>query len=82
MYVLQFGMLIEFLFEKLPKLEKVNGQAVGDLEVSLKPFGLAWFSYALDITHNYYFLLSRLRIYRLIKISVFLSEYSYENLCN
>lgn len=30
---LQFGMLIEFLFEKFPNFEDVNETAVGDLQV-------------------------------------------------
>ncbi|KAF7142696.1 hypothetical protein RHSIM_Rhsim05G0038200 [Rhododendron simsii] len=30
----QFGMLIEFLFEKFPNMEVVSDQAIGDLEVS------------------------------------------------
>lgn len=33
MFLLQFGMLIEFLFEKFPNGE-VNDQAIGELEVS------------------------------------------------
>ncbi|KAG6390679.1 hypothetical protein SASPL_148418 [Salvia splendens] len=32
----QFGMLIEFLFEKFPSLEVVNDQAIGDLEAFYK----------------------------------------------
>ncbi|KAL7204665.1 hypothetical protein ACSBR2_017729 [Camellia fascicularis] len=35
-YVLQFGMLIEFLFEKFPNVEVVNDQAIGDLEAFYK----------------------------------------------
>ena len=35
-YVLQYGMLIEFLFEKFPIVEVVNDQAIGDLEVRQK----------------------------------------------
>lgn len=31
--VLQFGMLIEYLFEKFPNLDVVSDQAIGDLEV-------------------------------------------------
>lgn len=30
---LQFGMLIEFLFEKFPNFEDVNETAIGDLQV-------------------------------------------------
>lgn len=32
--VLQFGMLIEFLFEKYPNWEDVSETAIGDLQVS------------------------------------------------
>ncbi|KAL7234571.1 hypothetical protein ACSBR1_018068 [Camellia fascicularis] len=32
----QFGMLIEFLFEKFPNVEVVNDQAIGDLEAFYK----------------------------------------------
>lgn len=32
----QFGMLIEFLFEKFPNVEDVNDQAIGDLEAFYK----------------------------------------------
>ncbi|KAI8032759.1 Arginine--tRNA ligase, cytoplasmic [Camellia lanceoleosa] len=32
----QFGMLIEFLFEKFPNMEVVNDQAIGDLEAFYK----------------------------------------------
>lgn len=31
---LQFGMLIEYLFEKFPNWEDVGNQAIGDLQVS------------------------------------------------
>lgn len=31
---LQFGMLIEFLFEEFPNFEDVNERAIGDLQVS------------------------------------------------
>ena len=33
-FVLQFGMLIEYLFEKFPDTESVTETAIGDLQVS------------------------------------------------
>lgn len=35
-HILQFGMLIEYLFEKFPNFEDVNESAIGDLQVSEK----------------------------------------------
>lgn len=32
--ILQFGMLIEFLFENFPNVEDVSETAIGDLQVS------------------------------------------------
>jgi hypothetical protein len=31
--LMQFGMLIEFLFEKFPNWEELGSQAIGDLQV-------------------------------------------------
>ncbi len=39
--VLQFGMLIEFLFDKFPNVEEVNETAIGDLQVS-EEIKIAW----------------------------------------
>lgn len=34
LFGLQFGMLIEFLFEKYPDVENIDEAAIGDLQVS------------------------------------------------
>jgi len=42
---MQFGMLIEFLFEKFPDTESVTETAIGDLQVScLVSYGLSSFT--------------------------------------
>ena len=39
-FISQFGMLIEYLFEKFPNPEDANEAAIGDLQVNLlSPFG-------------------------------------------
>jgi len=43
-YALQFGMLIEFLFEKFPNWEDANDLAIENLQVSRKSSRIRWFS--------------------------------------
>lgn len=44
---LQFGMLIEYLFENFPNVKDVNETAIGDLQVFLFYFGLNWIIFLL-----------------------------------
>jgi arginyl-tRNA synthetase len=37
---MQFGMLIEFLFEKFPEWEELGSQAIGDLQVRVLFYAL------------------------------------------
>lgn len=40
MHVLQFGMLIRYLFEEIPDWEDANKNAIGDLQVRMLDNGL------------------------------------------
>lgn len=40
LFLLQFGMLIEFLYEKFPNWEAGSAPAIGDLEVSIGSYSL------------------------------------------